>query len=77
MAVVVVVVVFVFAPAFVVCAVVALQLLKYSHHHQHLHNLKYGYNSMLNPLNFVVIILALYVNFSLNWQKRCEISTES
>ena len=65
----------------VVCAAVALLLLKCSHHHhhhhQHLRNLKDGYNSILKSLNFVFIILALYVNFSLNWEKRFEISTES
>jgi fumarate reductase subunit D len=56
------------APVFVVCAAVALPLLKCSHHHhyhhhRHLHNLKDGYNFMLNSLKFVLIILALYVNF--------------
>ena len=58
----------------VVCSAIALPLLKCSHHHYHhhhhhhhqyLHNLKDGYNSMLNSLNFVPIILALYVNFPL------------
>jgi hypothetical protein len=70
-------VVVVVAPIFVVCAAVALPLLKCSHHHQHLRNLKDGYNSILNYLNFFPIILALYVNVSLSWQKPCEISTES
>jgi len=31
---------------------------------------------MLSFLNFVLILLALYVNFSLNWEKLFEISTE-
>lgn len=67
----------------VISAAVALLLLKCSHHyhnhhhHQNLHNLKDGYNSMLKSLNFVLVVLALYVNFSLKWEKRFEISTES
>jgi len=66
----------------VVCSAVSLPLLKCSHHrhhhhHQHLHNLKDGYNSVLNSPNFVLIILAPYVNFSLNWEKSFKISTES
>jgi hypothetical protein len=74
---VVVVVVVVVAAALVfvvVCAAVALMLLKCSHHHYHhhhhlhLHNLKDGYNSMLKSLNFVLIILALYMNFPLKFQ---------
>jgi len=67
----------------VVCSAVALPLLKCSHHHyhhhhhQHLHKLKDGYNSLLNSLNFVLIILAPYVNFYLKQKKLFEISTES
>lgn len=65
----------------VVCSALSLPLLKcpppHHHHHQDLHNLKDGYNSMLNSLNFVPIILAPYVSFSLNWEKSFKISTES